>query len=517
MAPKAAKASTTAGYAKPAIEAAATKVSTSLSAMWVDIIGSGSEHALELAPNLASLEVADVTSFVASLEDPIKDWTGLFTKVPTEHERRKEALAGVLKIKSAAKQFEKIDKNAASIGGSGESDSGNAESKQNDKQAKDSADGSNSLSELLIECQSSICDMTIGLLEVSFPVHEFITGNDFEDALATSAAIQRMQVAVENTSALGKLFAKAKIDPKKTAKSANDKEEPLAPEVLKMLEKSMNKQKKKDKKKGNAASNASNDASEKNLKEAWATWEKSEGRCSCVLGEEVWEGLNWHRGMFLFGYIQFLLGELCGKQGENEKDGDADVTADEAASRRKALASRALFADAMRSYHQMLIARGPIAADHDDPAMWQVSSDGPHTDETARMFYHGIYSGTHLRALKHLAELSYWQWKHDGKSETDGKLAALINRKFVHVVRHIMPHAGWTADVEYERIVEVETTILGSSEFSNGLNDKQVVRNSNSKIGVVAENSKSKSGKADKGADKGGKGSAVSSTAPAED
>merc|ERR1712194_980440 len=114
------------------------------------------------------------------------------------------------------------------------------------------------------------------------------------------------------------------------------------------------------------------------------------------------------------------------------------------------------------------------------------------------------------------AELTYWQWKHGGLNEADATLAALINRKFAHVVRHIMPHAGWTADVEYERILEMETASLSSSEFSDGLAVKQSVT-------VNSKGSKSKSKASDGypsevvdgGDEKDATGSAVSSTAPA--
>lgn len=62
------------------------------------------------------------------------------------------------------------------------------------------------------------------------------------------------------------------------------------------------------------------------------------------------------------------------------------------------------------------------------------------------------------------AELAYWRWKHfptvveaedsDGNArrvEQIAEFAALVNRKFVHIVRHIMPGAGWIADIEYAR------------------------------------------------------------------
>merc|ERR1719201_2422676 len=110
----------------------------------------------------------------------------------------------------------------------------------------------------------------------------------------------------------------------------------------------------------------------------------------------------------------------------------------------------------MESFHKMLVAQGPIAANMDDPALWQKDNDGPHQEEPARMHYHGIYTSMHLRALKHLAELTYWQWQQRGLTVADAKLAAVVNRKFVHVVSHVMPERGWTCEVELERVLEME-------------------------------------------------------------
>jgi len=50
-------------------------------------------------------------------------------------------------------------------------------------------------------------------------------------------------------------------------------------------------------------------------------------------------------------------------------------------------------------------------------------------------------------------------------------LAALVNRKFTHVVRHIIPGRGWIADDEYKRVCEVEES-LNTSVYSAGLNKK---------------------------------------------
>lgn len=248
----------------------------------------------------------------------------------------------------------------------------------------------------------------------------------------------------------------------------------------------------------------------KNLHAAKVSWEQTEGRCSCVLGEEVWEGLSWRRGIFLFGYIRFLLEET---QGENTKIDKVNV-----------LVSRELFAEALQSFHMMLIAQGPITANLEDHTLWQVASDGAHQDETARMYYHGIYTSTHLRGLKHLAELCYWQWKHGGLTAPDARLAAFVNRKFAHVVGHIMPHAGWTADIEYERVLELESATLETSEFSNGLGDKPMAvgdkpGNTKSKAAaapeVVTRKSESKSAEATaEGAGYDAKRSVVPSAAP---
>merc|ERR1719282_2203148 len=91
------------------------------------------------------------------------------------------------------------------------------------------------------------------------------------------------------------------------------------------------------------------------------------------------------------------------------------------------------------------------------------------------MFYQGAYTSIHLRGLKHMCEVSYWQWKYCGRAEADGRLAAILNRRFTHIIRHIMPHAGWTADIEYDRILEIEKETLGTSEFSNGIASKHPV------------------------------------------
>eukprot|EP00933_Yihiella_yeosuensis_P019442 TRINITY_DN15765_c1_g1_i13.p1 TRINITY_DN15765_c1_g1~~TRINITY_DN15765_c1_g1_i13.p1 ORF type:complete len:500 (-),score=111.98 TRINITY_DN15765_c1_g1_i13:296-1735(-) len=448
----------------------------SFTSAWSDYVGSIS---LDSDSQEIDLQVKDISEFVSSVENNLKDWGQLFTHVPADHERRKEALGGALKLKAAGKRFEKV---SSSLAGTADSTT-------------------STVSESLIECQKAYHDVVHGFLEVSFPVHEFVRNEDFKDPASVSAALERLKVAQDLTAMLGKLFVKGKIEPASVS-AANGNDESISPEVAKMLEKAMAKQKKKDAKKKKGDTSAS-DLSSGNLKAAKAIWEQTEGRCSNVLGHEVWEGLCWHRGMFLFGYVKHLI----------DKGDSADGK--EAGSELQPV-SRSLFLDAMSAFQTMLLAQGPVAGNEDDPALWQKNSDGPHRDESQRMFYQGIYTSTHLRALKHMAELSYWQWKHSGMTEVDAKLSAFVNEKFVHVVRHIMPHAGWTADIEYDRILEMESkTLGGSSEFSAGLGEAK----SNTSKKAAGKSDKAASNKAGSNGGYGGAsggGAAAGAAAPSD-
>eukprot|EP00440_Ansanella_granifera_P020632 gb/GFBE01022404.1/.p1 GENE.gb/GFBE01022404.1/~~gb/GFBE01022404.1/.p1 ORF type:complete len:472 (+),score=116.99 gb/GFBE01022404.1/:1-1416(+) len=447
--------------------------SSTLNDLWNSTVGSDIA-----AVEPSELEAADVAGFVASVEKHLKDWGQLFTQVPNEHERRKEALGGALKIKSAAKKFEKV---TSSLPGAAKAADGAEDTK--------TVSADSALSSSLEECQTIFHEVVLGLLELCFPIHETINSNDFKEAEARTAAMERMRVVTDLTDSLGKLFRKGKLSPKALASVGKD--EPLAPEVLKMLEKSMNKQKQKDKKNKKKGGDSAADATAANLKAAKDAWDELEGRCSGLLGQEVWEGLCWHRGIFLFGYIRTLLDLQEGADGKNDR---ASASAADRGDAPAQQVPRALFLEAMRSFRGMLTAQGPVHSDIEDAALWQVASDGPHKDESARMFYHGIYTSMHLRSLKHLAELSYWLWKYGGKSVEDAKLAALLNRKFTHIVKHIMPHAGWTAEIEHERVLEIESTTLAALDFSSKL-DQSLAKNF-SKIALTSEGSKDKPGKA---------------------
>lgn len=429
--------------AQPSQPAPAPALQPSLAEVWAATLGDDLTVASGLTDHCSgevgsSLDAKGISDFAKSLESKVKDWAQLFAQVPNDHERRKAALGGAIKLKSAAKKFEKLGAPPAEV-----------DSEQKLERA---------LPDVLADCQGGLNEVILGLLDVSFPVHEAVRNDDFKDHEALTAAMLRLRTAVECTSALGDLFAKGRLEPKSAAGSGS--EDQMSPEVLKMLEKAVKQQKKKDKKKKGQGSSEAPEATEPDLREYKAAWDRSPwGRCSKLLGAEVWEGLNWHRGMFLFTYIKFLVEQQTGGSTE-EGSTEPPVSSTEPP------VSRELFLEAMRSFHLMLTAQGPVDGDHESPERWQETSDGPHKDESARMFYHGIYSSMHLRSLKHLSEVSYWQWKHGGTSLADAELAALLNRKFAHVVKDIMPNAGWTADVEHERALEMEALVSSSKKVS---------------------------------------------------
>lgn len=457
-----------------ALQSKCSPASNSLVTAWNAAVEEEVDTASETLAELTLLEPGDVNKFIESVLSHLQQWSNLFDLVPKEHELRKDALGGALKMKQAAKRFEKVA--ASLVGTDGDAGYPNVDSTSKDAQ-EPSTSGSISaaLTDSLIELQAAFHDMVYGLLRVSFPVDEFISSGDFKDA-SLAESLQRWKLVEELTLTLAKIFIRSKVELKQLRTS---EDAPLAPEVLKMLEKSMKKQQKKDGKKGNNSASASL----ANFNAARAVWEQREGRCSRVLGEEVWEGICWREGMFLFGYVEFLLGERRGEK-TDAVQGEEKVSA-------------ALFKEALQSFHKMLIAQGPIAANMDDPAVWQSAADGPHQEEPARMHYHGMYTSMHLRALKHVAELTYWQWKHRGHNVADAKLSAIINRKFVHVVSHIMPQRGWTCEIELERIFEMEKTTLDSSEYSDGLAEKAAINNAKPKppkVAAVADK-KSKSNK----------------------
>lgn len=361
--------------------------------------------------DVANVKSDSATEFVNTVVTQADELGDLFKKVPADHKRRMDALKGAISIKASSKKMSSTN------------------TEDDSKQADN-----------LVEYQAALRDYVLGLLELSNPIDERAT----EDMAVAEAAIQRLDTASANVEKLANMFQVAAVDPAPTAEPKEETNQNIPPELMAMLTKKMGNLKPKP-----------DPSIESSKKQKEKKWEKSAGRLSCVVGKEIWEALCWRQAIVRF----FVVKEIC-TQAEN----DDSVKTDE---------NKAKVDAAIQKFSAMILAQGPIGSDSEDFQVWQQMSDSGKTDETERMFYHGIYSSVHLRALKHQCELCYWRWKHFSPDNTaTAQLAALINRKFVHIVRHIMPGAGWTADVEFDRVVEIESkTLKATTVFSIGLDD----------------------------------------------
>merc|ERR1712217_720530 len=155
------------------------------------------------------------------------------------------------KIKSAAKKLEKI------------------------KQDLGETDGAADTADKLKETQVVFHEIVMGLLELSFPVDEAISTSDFKEEAAISSALERMHALPDLTDRLGRLFALGKVKPPQMARTGDD--DALAPQVLKMLEKSMKKEKKKEKEKKKAGGNSGETSGPvPDLKKAKEAWESTD-------------------------------------------------------------------------------------------------------------------------------------------------------------------------------------------------------------------------------------------------
>eukprot|EP00040_Diaphanoeca_grandis_P016807 m.87146 g.87146 ORF g.87146 m.87146 type:complete len:477 (+) comp26038_c0_seq2:401-1831(+) len=349
------------------------------------------------------------SEFVSTVVAQADELGQLFKLVPATHKRRTDALKGALQIKGSSKKIAATDT----------TNEANTEAN-------------------LVEYQAALRDYVLGLLELSNPIDETAT----DDMTAAASAIQRLDSAASTVELLEQMFQDANVDPAPTSEPVEDTNQSIPPELLAMLTKKM----------GGLKPKVEENNVETSKQAKTKAWEKSAGRLSCVVGKEIWEALCWRQAIVRF----FVVKDICTK---------ADVEANTPE-------NLATMDTAIQRFAAMIWSQGPVGSDTDELEKWQKMSDAGMADETQRMFYHGIYSSVHLRALKHQAELCYWRWKYFAKDDRDcAELAALINRKFVHIVRHIMPGAGWTADIEFERIVEIETETLKTSAFSIDLED----------------------------------------------
>ena len=116
-----------------------------------------------------------------------------------------------------------------------------------------------------------------------------------------------------------------------------------------------------------------------------------------------------------------------------------------------------LMAEAVGSLELMLRAQGPLGSDEADVKLWR-NGMVKGEEETKELHSHGIYSSTHLLALKVTAELQYWIWRDavaaaaapsaSGSAEVKAALEAATNQakrtlhEYVHICDDIMPGRG---------------------------------------------------------------------------
>jgi hypothetical protein len=114
-------------------------------------------------------------------------------------------------------------------------------------------------------------------------------------------------------------------------------------------------------------------------------------------------------------------------------------------------------AEAVGSLELMLRAQGPLESDEADTKRWR-NGMVKGEEETKELHSHGIYSSTHLLALKVTAELRYWMWRDavaaaaaqsaSGSVEVETALEAAASlakrtlQEYVHICDDIMPGRG---------------------------------------------------------------------------
>lgn len=133
--------------------------------------------------------------FASKVGQLLPAWSDLFKEVPSGNKWRKDALGGAIKIKNASKSLAEVSTEHADLQKSiGDSEASGVEEGAGSAQVV-STDGTHKATDqatqVLSKCQAAFRDAVLGLLEVSFPVDEGITAQDFADADATAAAMDR--------------------------------------------------------------------------------------------------------------------------------------------------------------------------------------------------------------------------------------------------------------------------------------------------------------------------------------
>ena len=101
-----------------------------------------------------------------------------------------------------------------------------------------------------------------------------------------------------------------------------------------------------------------------------------------------------------------------------------------------------LLEESIEALRRMRAAQGPLVAELEQPDSWKAPSA---EEETRVLLRHGIYSSTHLLAMKQQAELMFWLWKYF-PTESRHAAAERIQLEFTFLVEKVIPDRGWTAE-----------------------------------------------------------------------
>ena len=430
---------------------------------------------------------AGVAQWAAQFTQQLAEWGALFGDIPSDDKRRNEALAGALKLKKAAKQLEPVTA------------------------AADDADPE----PLLMASQAALQDAALGMLDLTYPAEERLSEAGFAVRADVDAAIQRLDLVVAWSSSLIALFKDAGVDTGAwAAKNGHQSAEQIPAELREMLAKAAREQQKKAQKEkaeaeaaaaavaaagdtDGAADSSSRSATVHKLdnktsvaKQRKAAWGAGVGLNALFLGADLWEALCWRRGSIRHLFLQKTqsrgLGDAIGPVGDGEKldpEPESESPAQEEASTTTAVAPAStgvserqssdaetattdtmsagtrgvLMAEAVGSLELMLRAQGPLESDEADVKLWR-NGMVKGEEETKELHSHGIYSSTHLLALKVTAELRYWMWRDavaaaaapsaSGSVEVKAALDSAASQakrtlhEYVHICDDIMPGRG---------------------------------------------------------------------------
>ncbi len=429
---------------------------------------------------------AGVAQWAAQFTQQLAEWGALFGDIPSDDKRRNEALAGALKLKKAAKQLEPVTAAA------------------DDAEAEP----------LLMASQAALQDAALGMLDLTYPAEERLSEAGFAVRTDVDAAMQRLDLVVAWSSSLIALFKNAGVDTGAwAAKNGHQSAEQIPPELREMLAKAAREQQKKAQKEQADAANAaaaaaaadtdgavegaSSSATVHKLdnktsaaKQRKAVWGAGVGLNALFLGADLWEALCWRRGSIRHLFLQKTQSRARadviepvggGGQLDPEPESESSVqeeagTATEAAPASTDVSERQnsdaevattdtmsadtrgmLMAEAVGSLELMLRAQGPLGSDEADVKLWR-NGMVKGEEETKELHSHGIYSSTHLLALKVTAELQYWIWRDavaaaaapsaSGSAEVKAALEAATNQakrtlhEYVHICDDIMPGRG---------------------------------------------------------------------------